>query len=67
MTFSRSYRRRLASFGPRFLSRTGQTTIEYLLTTMMILVLFTTMYRFLQGQTRKLFTAASQMILRAYY
>jgi hypothetical protein len=45
----------------------GQTTIEYLLTTLMILVLFTTMYRFLQGQTRKLFSAAAHAILAPYY
>ena len=48
-------------------SARGQTTIEYLMTTMMILVLFTTMYRFLQGQTRKLFSAAASAILTPYY
>ena len=38
--------------------KVGQTTIEYLLTTMAILILFTSMYSFLQGQTRKLFSQA---------
>jgi len=49
------------------LASRGQTTIEYLLSTMMILALFTGMYGFLQVQTRRLFAAAARMILRAYY
>lgn len=45
----------------------GQTMIEYLLSTVMILTLFTMMYAFLFRETRKLFEAAARMMLRAYY
>lgn len=46
--------------------RRGQAAIEYLLTTMALLVVFTTMYGFMQGQTKKLFQAAGISILTAY-
>ena len=45
----------------------GQSTIEYLLTTAAVLVLFSSMYGFTQGQLRKLFAAGARVILRAYY
>ena len=67
MTFFRSLTSRFRRPARSFLGRSGQTTIEYVMTTLMILLLFTSMYRFLQGQTRKLFGAAASMILRAYY
>jgi hypothetical protein len=45
----------------------GQTTIEYLLTTAAVLVLFSSMYGFTQGQLKKLFSAGARVILRSYY
>lgn len=45
----------------------GQATVEYLLTTLAVLVLFSSMYGFTQGQLKKLFTAAARVILRAYH
>lgn len=48
-------------------SKKGQTVVEYLLTTMFLVVFFTGMYSFLQGQVRTLFIRAGIMILQAYY
>jgi len=45
----------------------GQTTVEYLLTTLAVLALFSSMYGFTQGELRKLFAAGARVILRAYY
>lgn len=41
--------------------------IEYLLSTVMILTLFTMMYAFLFRETRKLFQAGARMIMQSYY
>ncbi len=45
----------------------GQAATEYILSTMMILVLFTSLYALLQQQTRKLFTSAARVIVHAYH
>lgn len=45
----------------------GQSTIEYLLTTVAVLALFSSMYGFTQGELKKLFTAGARVILRAYH
>lgn len=45
----------------------GQAAVEYIMSTLMILVLFTGMYGFLQQQTRRLFTAAARAIVRSYH
>lgn len=51
----------------RRLGNRGQTTVEYLLTTLAVLALFSSMYGFTQGELRKLFAAGARVILRAYY
>lgn len=45
----------------------GQAAVEYLLTTVALATVFASMYGFLQGQLRKLFTIAGVKILTAYY
>ena len=45
----------------------GQALIEYLLMTVMLLFIFTTLYRMLQGQMKNLFTHAGIAILSTYY
>jgi len=45
----------------------GQALIEYLMMTLMLLFLFTGLYRVLQGQLKTLFTKAGVAILTAYY
>ena len=45
----------------------GQALVEYLLMTVMLLGLFTGLYRLLQGQLSYLFTRAGKAILMAYY
>lgn len=45
----------------------GQALIEYLLMTVMLLFLFTGLYRVLQGQLKLLFSRAGRAILLAYY
>lgn len=47
--------------------RRGQALVEYLLMTVMLLFLFTGLYRVLQGQLKTLFSKAGQAILRAYF
>ena len=44
----------------------GQATVEYLLMMLSLVVVMASMYGFLQGQVRKLFTAAAVKILRVY-
>ena len=44
----------------------GQTTVEYLLTTLALVTVFASMYGFMQGQLRKLFTKAGIAILTSY-
>ena len=48
-------------------SRRGQALVEYMLMTVMLLALFTGMYRLLQGELKGLFTQAGKVILNAYY
>ena len=45
----------------------GQTVVEYLLMTVMLLALFTGLYGALQKSMRLAFIRAGTMILRAYY
>lgn len=49
------------------LGKGGQTTVEYLLTTVTLVTVFAAMYGFLQGQLLILFRIAGVKILRAYY
>lgn len=51
---------------PSFEER-GQVIVEYLLMTVMLLFLFTGLYRLLQGQLATLFAKAGRAILVAYY
>lgn len=51
----------------RRLGTRGQALIEYLLMTLMLLFLFTGLYRVLQGQLKLLFSRAGRAILLAYY
>ncbi|MBI4377198.1 MAG: hypothetical protein HY549_12210 [Elusimicrobia bacterium] len=44
----------------------GQTTVEYLLTTLILFMLFFSMFGFLQGQLKELFTKAAIAILMSY-
>lgn len=46
---------------------TGQAAVEYLLTTVSLVMLFVGLYGFLQGQLRDLFRAAGLKILMPYY
>lgn len=45
----------------------GQTTVEYLLTTLILVTFFASMYGFMQGQLKRLFIAAAIKILTSYY
>jgi len=45
----------------------GQALVEYMLMTLMLLFLFTGLYRVLQGQLKTLFARAGMAILKAYY
>ncbi len=45
----------------------GQTVVEYLLMTLLLLGLFTGLYKVLQTEMRKAFIRAGVVILRAYY
>ena len=47
--------------------RSGQTAVEYLLTTLTLVTAFAGLYGFLQGQLKRLFTAAAIRILTSYY
>ena len=44
----------------------GQTAIEYLLTTVVLVTVFAGMFAFLQGQLKYLFTIAGVKILSTY-
>jgi hypothetical protein len=57
---------KLCGFGLIRRSR-GQALIEYLLMTLMLLFIFTSLYRMLQGQMKNLFTHAGVAILSTYY
>lgn len=52
--------------GGFFRRENGQATIEYLLMMVSMVVCMASMYGFLQGQVRGLFTAAAVKILRVY-
>lgn len=41
--------------------------MEYLLTTLILVTVFSTMFGFMQGQLKNLFTQAAIAILRSYY
>jgi len=45
----------------------GQALVEYMLMTLMLLFLFTGLYRVLQVQLKGLFAKAGKAILTAYY
>jgi hypothetical protein len=47
--------------------RRGQSTVEYLLTTMALVTAFAGMYGFIQGQMKILFKTAAIKILTSYY
>lgn len=47
--------------------RSGQALVEYLLMTLMLLFIFTGLYRVLQGQLKGTFQKAGRAILFAYY
>ena len=46
--------------------KSGQTAVEYLLTTVALTMVFAGMFAFLQGQLRRLFTIAGVKILSTY-
>ena len=45
----------------------GQSTVEYLLTTMVLVTVFAGMYGFIQSQMKVLFKTAAIKILTSYY
>ena len=47
--------------------RSGQTAVEYLLTTVTLVTVFASMYGLMQQSLRKLFQQAAIVILRSYY
>ena len=47
-------------------SKRGQTTVEYLLTTLALVVAFAGFYGFIQQQLKSLFTSAAGMILATW-
>ncbi len=51
----------------RLKSRMGQATVEYMLTTMLLVTIFSAMYGFLHKQVTVLFKAAGIKILMSYY
>jgi len=48
-------------------ARRGQATVEYLLTTLVLVTCFAAMYGFMQGELKKLFIIAGKKILNTYY
>ncbi|PCI40553.1 MAG: hypothetical protein COB53_00750 [Elusimicrobia bacterium] len=54
-------------FRVRRLAQRGQVLIEYLMMTLMLLALFTGLYKVLQSSLRTYFAKAGQAILTAYY
>jgi hypothetical protein len=51
----------------RFRRRTGQSAVEYLLTTVTLVTVFAGMYGFIQSSAKTQFQAAARMILRSYF
>jgi len=45
----------------------GQALVEYLMMSLMLLFLFTGMYKLLQSELKSYFAAAGRVILLAYY
>ena len=62
-----SRRMRTRSFPTILRGKSGQTTVEYLLTTLALVTVFAGMFGFLQGQLTKLFRIAGVKILTPYY
>ena len=56
----------MCSFRRIVRGRSGQTAVEYLLTTLALTMVFAGMFGFLQGQLRRLFTIAGVKILSTY-
>jgi len=50
----------------RLADRKGQTAVEYLLTTVSVLVIFTVMYHFMGTLLKQEFFAGATLILRMY-
>jgi len=48
-------------------NRRGQALVEYLMMTLMLLALFTGLYKVLQSSLKDYFTKAGQVILMVYY
>jgi hypothetical protein len=48
-------------------NQAGQSAVEYLLTTVVLVTVFASMYGFMQGQLRTLFRLAAIKILKSYY
>lgn len=46
--------------------QSGQTAVEYILTTLALTMAFAGMYGFMQGQLKTLFKAAAVKILKSY-
>ena len=57
---------RMRSFRRIVKGKSGQTAVEYLLTTVALTMVFAGMFGFLQGQLRRLFTIAGVKILSTY-
>ncbi len=47
--------------------KAGQTAVEYLLTTLVLVTVFAGFYGFMQGQLKRLFIGAAVRILTSYY
>ena len=50
----------------RYRTRFGQATVEYLLTTMILVTIFAALYGFLHGQVKDMFIVAGTRILISY-
>lgn len=55
-----------AAFCGRLRKASGQTVVEYLMTTLALVTVFASLYGFMQGQLRKLFIKAGMAILTSY-
>lgn len=58
---------RMRSLSRTIRGKSGQTAVEYLLTTLTLVTVFAGMYGFLQGQLRGIFRVAGIKILTPYY
>lgn len=57
---------RLGFFRAILRGRRGQTTVEYLLTTVALVVVFASLFGFIQGRLKFLFEKAGMKILAKY-